>query len=75
MVKSVPLIGAGPVVLIHTQDFGIELEKPTCVSCVTRRSDFSFARMWKSKPAVAASEDADAAYFDSGQPLHVDSSG
>ena len=44
MVKSLEVIGSGPVGLVHTQNFGIEFEKPTCVSCVTRRSAFSFAR-------------------------------
>ncbi len=29
VVKSLELIGAGPVGLIHTQDFGIEYKKPT----------------------------------------------
>jgi hypothetical protein len=38
VVKSLELTGAGPVVLVHTQNFGIELEKPTCVSCLTMRA-------------------------------------
>jgi hypothetical protein len=29
VVKSLELIGSGPVVLIHTQDFRIEYKKPT----------------------------------------------
>ena len=35
VVKSLELIGSGPVGLVYPQNFGIKSEKPTCVSCVT----------------------------------------
>ena len=38
VVKSLEGFPCGPVGLVHTQNFGIEFEKPTCVSCVTRET-------------------------------------